>query len=162
VFFYKETAIQSLMHYLKYGRKPKIGSWLGKIFGEKLLNYHFEKNFDLIIPIPLHKDRLRARGYNQSCMFAKGIGDVLYIPVSDKIVAKTKNTLSQTTKSRNERFDNVKGAFSVVAPQKIKGRKILLVDDTITTGATLISCGKEILKCQPKSLSVITISVAMD
>lgn len=161
-FFSKDTAIQSLMHCLKYERKPKIGTWMGRMYGEKLLNYHFEKDFDLIIPIPLHEDRLRSRGYNQSGMFAKGVSEVLDITVEEKVIVRTKNTMSQTTKPRAERFENVKGAFAVVVPDKIKDKNILLVDDTITTGATLISCGKEILKCQPKSLSVITICVAVD
>lgn len=161
-FFNKETAIQSLMHCLKYGKKPKIGTWIGRMYGEKLLNYHFEKDFDLMIPIPLHKDRLRARGYNQSAMFAKGLSDILNIPVEEKAVIRTRNTVSQTTKPRAERFENVKGAFAVITPNKIKGKNILLIDDTITTGATLMSCGKEILKYQPKSLSVVTICVAVD
>lgn len=160
--FQKKTAIRDLMHGLKYGHQPKIGVWLGKMCGEKLLQYHFDSHIDLIIPIPLHMQRLKSRGYNQSTMFAKGLSEKLNRPVYEDIVIRIKNTPTQTTQHRNERFENVKDSFEVISPQKVEGKNILLVDDIITTGATLISCGNEILKYKPKNLSVITIATAID
>jgi ComF family protein len=160
--FHKKTAIQTLMHGLKYGKNSKIGIWLGERYGEKLLNYHFEKKIDFIIPIPLHEERLKVRGYNQSTMFAKGLAKKFKKPVYEDIVVRTKNTITQTTQHRDERFENMKEVFEIVKSEKIEDKNILLVDDIITTGATLISCGKEILKFQPQSLNVLTIAAAID
>ena len=160
--FHKKTAIQTLIHELKYDNKPKIGIWLGKLCGEKLIHYHFDQDFDFVIPIPLHKKRLQMRGYNQSAMFAKGISETVDKPVYEDIIIRTKNTQTQTTQQRDQRFENVKDVFEVIKPEKIKNASILLVDDIITTGATLISCSKEILKFNPKNLSIITIATAID
>ncbi len=161
-FFRQGNPIQTLIHELKYCGKKKIGLWLGELYGSMLSKYAFAQSFDLIIPIPLHAERKKNRGYNQSAVFGQGLGEMLGKEVRDDIVVRIKHTESQTSKHRTERFENVKDVFQVKDPLLVKGRNILLVDDTITTGATLSSCAKTLLKCQAKSISVVTIAIGVD
>ena len=158
--FRKEGIIQRLLHQLKYRNQPEIGLRLGKIFGGEICSAGFQKEFDLIIPVPLHKTKLRKRGYNQSTKFAEGISSVTEIPVLDQISIKLVQTETQTKKNRRDRWENVKQSFDIVSPQPILDKRILLVDDVVTTGATLEACGKVLLEKGCKELSVGCIAEA--
>lgn len=157
--FIKNTPIQSLMHNLKYNNKKDIGYWIGEMFGTTIINSNCKYDFDCIIPIPLHKKRLLMRGYNQSEVFAQGLAAKLEIPIYNDVVKRVKNTQTQTQKNKEEREQNMNDAFSIVDVFKITDKHVLLVDDVITTGATIRSCGKTITNGTHCTLSVVTMCI---
>src|SRR5690606_23814753 len=120
----------------------------------------FKEKIDLIVPVPLYYRKLKKRGYNQSDKFAKGLSDALEIPWSSQVIKRVAESSTQTKKSRFARWQNVDKLFSVTQPEEIKERRILLVDDVLTTGATLEACGQELLANGCKSLSIATIAAA--
>jgi len=135
--FIKGGSIQNAVHLLKYMNRPDIGLAFGRQFGKRFSESpHFEKP-DLILPIPLHYRRQAMRGYNQSSMFAKGIAEILSVPVARQNLIKTKEINSQIHKSREDRFENVFGSFNLRKKIQLTDKKILLVDDVLTTGATI-------------------------
>jgi ComF family protein len=158
-YFQKKSRIQKILHHLKYKDMQEMGEMLGKLFGEELLNTPFGST-DLLIPVPLHKSRLRKRGYNQSDLIAEGLSKTLSIPVNAKAVVRTKATETQTNKGRFARWQNVENIFSVVDRQSIENKHIILVDDILTTGATLESCATEILKIPGTKVSILTLAKA--
>jgi len=135
--FIKSGSVQNAVHALKYGNRRDIGTVFGRHFGEKMsTSEHFDKP-DLIIPIPLHYKRAQQRGYNQSEMFARGISDIIGTTVSTKHLVKTEELVSQTKMSREDRFMNVLNSFQLRKEKELTGKTILLVDDVLTTGATI-------------------------
>lgn len=159
-FFEKESRAQNLIHNLKYKGKQKVGIMLGQVFGKLLKDTPSYQDIDLIIPIPLHRKKERQRGFNQSAVFAQGISEEMEIPWQRDILIKTKNTSSQTKKSRKERFENVVEAFHVLSPKKLEGKHILLVDDVLTTGATLEAGAVKVLEVPDTKVSLATIAFA--
>ena len=158
--FQKGGVVQRLLHQLKYNNCPEIGERLGKAYGRELKEASPATEFDLIIPVPLHKSRLRQRGYNQSAWFAKGLSEALDVPWNESISIRLQATATQTKKSRADRWENVRHVFSVSAPGLLDQKRILLVDDVITTGATLEACGRHLLDCGCASVSVACIAEA--
>lgn len=158
--FLKGGKIQRLLHKLKYERQPKIGQVLGYWYGIELKRIGFHHQVDMIIPVPLHRAKLRMRGYNQSAHFAMGLSKALEIPWRDDVIIRTVNSQTQTKKSKTERWMNVEGIFMVKRPVAILNLNLLLVDDVITTGATIESCAIELEKyC--RSISVATIAMVI-
>jgi ComF family protein len=157
--FRKTGMVQHLLHQLKYNNQPEVGIRLGKLFGREL-NDSGKNEFDLIIPVPLHPARLRTRGYNQSAKFSEGLGASLNVPFSEGISVRRNNTQTQTKKNKTERWDNVSQAFDIKDGEVIKGKRVLLVDDIITTGATLEACGQQLLESGCKELSIACIAEA--
>ncbi|MBT8221018.1 MAG: ComF family protein [Bacteroidia bacterium] len=160
LYFTKEGIAQKLVHQLKYKGKTKLGTSLGQRYGHVLKESSLFKNIDLIMPVPLHRKRLRSRGYNQSSLFAKGISETMDIPMDSNNVIRHRATKTQTRKTRLERFQNVDGAFRVLDPKQLEYKNVLLVDDILTTGATLEGCSKELLKIPGLQLSMATIGFA--
>lgn len=156
--FQKAGIVQNLLHELKYNRHPEIGVKLGKILASAALKSGFEKDFDLIVPVPLHRSRLRMRGYNQSDMIAKGIAEVFDIPHNDTIMIRQSATKTQTKKSKIDRWENVSEVFQVAKPELISNKRVLLVDDVITTGATLEACAQRLLQAGAADLSIACIA----
>jgi ComF family protein len=138
--FSKDSRVQRLLYALKYGHQPDVGNALGELYGARLLQTDQAASVDLIVPIPLHPSRQRKRGYNQSACFAAGLASALHIPYSEKAVVRTIKTITQTRKTRLERWENVQNVFRVNVSREIAGRNLLLVDDVVTTGATLEAC----------------------
>ena len=157
--FRKKGAVQHLLHSFKYRDRPDIGVKLGKVYGNELSRSSSISAVDLIVPVPLHKARERQRGYNQSERWAAGLGEALSIPVENNIqrVAKTE---SQTKRTKLKRWENVQESFQVKFPERIIGKRILLVDDIVTTGATLEACGKRLIESGAKSISIVCIAAA--
>jgi ComF family protein len=155
--FVKSSRIQHLLHALKYKNQPEIGRMFGTMYGDELLKTHAEK-FDVILSIPLHGSKQRKRGYNQSDEFGKGLSEVLSVPCSDTVLKRVVATETQTRKSKLNRWENVGDVFKVVDSAVITGKRILLVDDVVTTGATLEACGQSIIKAQCESLSIACIA----
>jgi len=140
--FSKETPIQSLIHCLKYQSNYRIGNYLGKLIASENSDYFRKEIIDFIVPIPLHRVKFTERGYNQSDYIAIGISDLTNIPIEKNIVKRVKNTESQTRLNHTERKSNVKDAFRFCGKKSLEGKNILLVDDIITTGSTIIECGR--------------------
>lgn len=158
--FTKGGKVQKIMEKLKYQNCPEIGALLGIWYGAELKEAGIGQQFDLIVPVPLHASKLRKRGYNQSDFFAKGLSQALAVPWDPKVlVRKTKNE-TQTKKSRAERFKNVTGIFELASFGAINDKRLLLVDDVITTGATLFASAQPLLEGGCNSISLATLAVA--
>lgn len=158
--FSKNGKVQKLLHELKYRNKPELGKTLGQLYGTDLKAYNFDKKIDVLIGVPLHPTKLIQRGYNQADEIAEGLSIALDIPVETKAVIRKMNTSSQTKKTRFERFQNVEDIFEVVELEKIRDKRIAIVDDVLTTGSTIESFAITLLKYGCKDVSVITIAAA--
>lgn len=160
LYFKKGTRVQNLIHSLKYKDKIEVGVKLGHLLGTRLKLASLYDNIDLVIPVPLHQKKERQRGYNQSKYIADGIAEALNISVSTTHLLRNKQTESQTRKSRYTRYQNMETVFSLNNETELKDKHILLVDDVITTGATLEACGSSLLNGGIKKLSVAALAFA--
>lgn len=158
--FNKGGGVQRLIHRLKYHQQPEIGYQLGVLHGRLLRSCVPYTEVELIVPVPLHPKKQHLRGYNQSDCYARGLSEAMGIPWSGQALARRTFTKTQTRKSRLERLNNVETVFTLQLPEQVKGKHILLVDDVITTGATLEACGLELLKGEGVKLSMATIGFA--
>lgn len=158
--FRKTGLVQHLLHQLKYNNHPEVGVRLGKLFGRELAESGKKSEIDLIVPVPLHASRKRKRGYNQSAKFAEGLSYAMDIPWNESVSSRVVRTTTQTRKSKVERWENVKDVFAIERPEEIHGQRILLVDDVMTTGATLEACGKQLLQAGCIELSVACLAEA--
>lgn len=152
--------LQHLMHGLKYAGKKNIGIFLGSQFGTELVACSWGSIIDAIIPVPLAPGKEASRGYNQSALIAQGISAQLHIPVLTKQLLRTRNTESQTQKSRSERIENMKDAFSVSDAASLQQKHVLLVDDVLTTGATLEACALALAHTPGITISIASIGLA--
>ncbi|MFY0591683.1 ComF family protein [Roseivirga sp.] len=150
--------VQRLLRALKYGDQPEIGEVLGLRYGNDLVSAGFKNYFDIIVPVPIHKKRLQDRGYNQSEYFARGLSKTIGAKVNTEGFIKCKHIDSLTSQSKVDRIVNVDQVFKVVEKEAFRGKRVLLVDDVLTTGSTLMVCTEELLKSQPLSVSVATIA----
>lgn len=158
--FTKGGKVQHLLHALKYKGHQEVGELLGRWYGAELAEVGFSEQLDLILPVPLHKKKQRARGYNQSDCFAKGLSESLGVTWSAEVLKKGKPTESQTRKTRLERLQNVQDVFFVEKLEAVQGKRIALVDDVITTGATLEACVAVLLEAGCAEVRLITIATA--
>lgn len=162
LFFEKGSNTQKLISLLKYQNRQDVGTKLGKLYAQQLLNDNATiLNIDAIVPIPLHIEKQKKRGYNQSDSIAFAMGEVLKVPVLTHSVVRIKNNITQTGKSRKDRWDNVEKIFEVKQPEKLKGKHILLIDDVVTTGATIEACAAEILEIPNTKVSIVTLACAL-
>ena len=160
LFFHKKGMVQKMLHALKYKGKPEVAQLLGKWYAEDLKQNNTLPAFDYIIPVPLHKKRQQKRGYNQSEYFAKGLNEILGIPILTNVLTKKHFTETQTHKTREERTENIMQSFSIENVEVINNKNILLVDDVITTGATLEACMIQLQKSATVNVSVASIAYA--
>jgi len=156
----KDSDFNQILYELKYRNCKEIGYTLGRNMAMGMLSSDFFKDVDLIIPIPLHKKKFKKRGYNQSEWIAKGISDITGIEVDSNSVQRIFNNSTQTRKSLFERWENVENIFVIVSPSSIKDKHVLLIDDVLTTGATISSCAQTILQIPGTKISILTLSVA--
>lgn len=159
--FSKGSRVQHLLHALKYRQHPELGVVLGRLAGHGLRDRNVHGCFDLIVPVPLPEKRRRVRGYNQSERFGHGLGEILQVPCSDTTLRCVQKTQSQTRRGKLQRWLNVKDSFEIVNVQAIKDKRILLVDDVITTGATAEACGQMLIHAGCKELSLACIAAAV-
>ncbi len=145
---------------LKYFGRPQIGHFFGRIMAGELSDTDFFEGIDLIIPLPLHPKKQRRRGYNQSEALARGVAEVTGIPVLENAVVRVVDTPTQTRLTRHERMDNVADAFSLPNPEALVGKHVLLIDDVLTTGATLSACGQALASAASLRMSVLTLGLA--
>jgi len=160
LYFRRSGRVQHLLHALKYKGVQEIGDLLGNWYGRQLHEINFHTQIDLILPVPLHRLKKQKRGYNQADSFARGLSSALDVPWHDQVLIRQKNTSSQTNKSRPERWANVAEVFRVVKPELVTGKRILIVDDVLTTGATLEACALKVLEAGAEAVSIATIAAA--
>lgn len=156
--FEKKGRVQKLLHAIKYENQKKLAVYLGKDYGNELREANVK--FDLIIPIPLHPRKEKARGYNQSALFSEGLGESLGITVESGVLLRETETSTQTRKRKFARWENVEGVFSLKNPQTLEGKHILLVDDVVTTGATIEAAWEVLKEIRDIKVSVAAIAYA--
>lgn len=156
-YFSKASTMQHLMHQLKYRGNKELGIYLGKMMGQALAETNRFRFVDALVPLPLFPEKEKKRGYNQATLLCEGIAAILNKPVLNEAVVRTTHTESQTKKNRVERWINMEGRFELNKPELIANKNILLVDDVVTTGATLEACGAAILQANNVQLSIATL-----
>lgn len=161
-FYTKKSKIQKIIHAFKYHNNPDAAIYMGEYLGDQLLSSERFKEIDLIIPVPLHPHKLKQRGYNQSEKLAQGISNILNLPVETSSLTRSVDNKTQTQKGLFNRWINVKSVFNIRCSKNIQNKHILLVDDVITSGATIEACAKEILKINGTSVSIVTLAFAND
>ena len=158
--FSKKGIVQQLLHNLKYRGHEQIGGFLGKWIGSELSVIDAYKAIDCIVPVPLYKTKLRKRGYNQIAEFGREIAKALNAEYNDTVLVKTKSTKTQVFKGRLTRWNDDGAVFSITEVESLKGKQILLVDDIITTDATVEACATVLLKIDNIKLSLVTMAIA--
>lgn len=149
LFFSPHSGWRQLIHDFKYHHQWRLALEMGRWYGTELAESDLFFAVDVVIPIPLHWKKRLLRGYNQSEYLARGIAEKLGVECDFRSVRRHRNNPSQAQRSHEERWENVEGIFSVRHPERLRGRHILLVDDVLTTRATMISCGEAILRAVP-------------
>jgi len=161
IYYYKKGgSVQQLIHQMKYHGHSEIGIFLGKIYGQKLKTVPVFKDIQTIIPIPLHPKKERKRGFNQAEMFAIGLSEAMEVELDTKSVVRNIASSTQTKKSRYKRWENVSEIFGVKRPALLENKNILLVDDVITTGATMEACLTKLKTIPGIKISVASIAFA--
>lgn len=159
-YFSKESLIQQLIHQLKYKNNKEVGYFMGGIMGKTLLDSNRFNTIDALIPLPLNIAKEHKRGYNQAEIICEGMSAVMQIPVIKNNVVRQRYTDTQTKKHRTERWQNVADSFIIKNETTLKGKHLLLVDDVVTTGATLEACGAIMLSLEGVKLSIATLAQA--
>lgn len=162
LFYYAKGGNVALILYaMKYHGRKKLCRNMGRLMAGELLASGFFEGIDYLLPVPLYRTRLRQRGYNQSELLARGISEVTGISLCTDAIVRSRNNATQTHKSGYARWKNVEGLFqpTVNAP-KLEGKHILLVDDVLTTGATLIACADALSELKSIRISVLTLAWA--
>lgn len=160
-YFDKKLRVQRLMHQIKYHGKQDLAVELGRWYGHSLRSSGRFDGLDAIIPVPLHPAREKVRGFNQSAAFGLGLADALKVQLTPGHLYRKANSSSQTRKSRTERWENVHSIFGLHAPEALRGKSLLLVDDVITTGATLEACAVVLHEAGIASLRIATMACAL-
>jgi ComF family protein len=159
-YFTKESLMQHLMHQLKYKGNKSLGIFLGRMMAESIINSDRFADVDALIPLPLFKSKERKRGYNQATLLCEGMAEIMQVPVIKNAVGRNQHTETQTKKNRIERWQNIDGKFELQNQEMIAGKHLLLVDDVVTTGATLEACGQVLLQSSISNLSIATLCYA--
>lgn len=159
-YFHKKGIVQEMIHKLKYKGHIEIGATIGEWYAKELKDLEPMKKIDLIIPVPLHRKRLRQRGYNQVEGFGKAISESLSIPYNDEILFRKRHTKTQTKKDLLGRADMISTVFDVNFTEEHLGKHFLLIDDVLTTGSTLESCSRALLKIPNAKISIVCMAMA--
>lgn len=161
-FFKKQSRVQNLLHQLKYKGQKEVGVKIGSLYGTELIADEKYSDVNMIIPVPLHPDKEKKRGYNQSEMFALGLSKSMGTPCESKLLIRNFASETQTKKSKYNRWENVKAIFEITDEERLKGKHILLVDDVITTGATIEACAQHLLAVPGTRVSIAAIACSIN
>lgn len=159
LFYTEKGIVKNLIHYLKYRNQPQLGSFLGQWWGELLAESGLKDTIDCVVPVPLHPAKQRRRGYNQVVPFALSLAGKLEVPCLETALVKTANSKTQTRKDRWFRWQSSKELYRLQDPSLVAFKRVLLVDDVITTGATLEACARALLQAEGTSVYVGTMAV---
>ncbi len=160
LFYRKKSIVQRLIHQLKYKQEKEIGIYLGELFAEELSSVNLFQDIEVIVPVPLHYKKQQRRGYNQSVLISQGLSNILKKPVDKTSLIRELHNPTQTNKSRFQRWENVSSIFSLTKSHQLTKKKILLVDDVITTGATIEACARTLIHQAKARVSVVSLAVA--
>lgn len=158
--FQKKGSIQKIMHAIKYKHNKDLAVLVGKWYAEDLKEDPIISKADYVIPVPLHSKKFKMRGFNQSEEFAKGLADGLKTNLNTSVLKRKEFTETQTKKSKYERWENVEDVFELIAPETFKNKQVVLVDDVITTGATIEACCQLLQSIEGIKISVLSIAYA--
>lgn len=158
IYYRKGSPYNRLLHKMKYNNHPDVGCRLAIMAAESIMPSGFFDGIDAIVPLPLSKKKRRQRGYNQCDYIAEGLSQKTGIPIIKECVVRNKANETQTHKSRDERWKNVEGIFTLANPEAIEGKHILLIDDILTTGATLTNCAIAIQQRCNCRISIFTLA----
>lgn len=160
LYFTPASMVQHIIHQFKYKGQQKLAEYMGQLMGQQLVEAGRFPALDLVLPLPLSRSREQERGYNQAALLAGGCARALGLPVLHRGLVRTRNSATQTHMDREDRWNNVKGLFRVPDPAPLKNKSILLVDDVITTGATLEACASALLAIPGCRVSIATLAYA--
>lgn len=158
-YFHKSGRVQNLLHHLKYKGKEDIGRLFGNWLGAEILESPYFSSIDVVIPVPIHSKKLKQRGYNQVALFAQQIAKILNASYVEDVLLKSINTKTQVFQSREARFQSVAHSFYAQNLSMVENKHILLVDDVITTGATIEACALVLNAANKSRLSIATIAI---
>lgn len=158
--FHDGSIVQDLLHRFKYKGEKEIGTALGILFGQELKNTIPNLQADTLIPVPLHKRKERLRGYNQAKIFAQGLQEVIGGHLEDASIIKSIETSSQTKLNRLQRWNNIANSFLRINPVNLTEKNVFIIDDVVTTGATIEALANQILPMKPNSINVLTLAMA--
>jgi ComF family protein len=160
LYFRKKSGVQKILHELKYRNHESLGNLMGRLHASQLIDSKDFQDIDLVMPIPLHPRKYKERGYNQAALLAEGYAEIFGAELDLKTLQRKADTESQTRKSRYQRYENMKGVFVLNHQEKIKEKIILLIDDVVTTGATIESSAELLIAAGAKKVLVASIAVA--
>ncbi|MDR0412626.1 MAG: ComF family protein [Dysgonamonadaceae bacterium] len=159
--YYNKSGLgQKLVAEIKYRGNIYLGKWIGSYAAKEMLPSGFFQDIDFIVPVPLHRKKLRKRGFNQSEVVAQGISAVTHIPLHTKNLYRKRANVSQTTKGVFDRWKNTQGIFDLKQVDLFEDKHVLLVDDVLTTGATLEACAKALFRSKNIKISIFTVAIA--
>lgn len=158
-FFHKKGKVQRIIHQFKYKGNVGLGQYLGKTLGLNMMQSDFYSAVNCVIPVPLHPDKERKRGFNQSAVIAEGIANSMDIEFRPDLLIRTKHTETQTKKDRYHRWQNVSSVFETPHPDLLEQKSVLLVDDVITTGATMEACIEKLLQVKGVKVWIATLAI---
>lgn len=158
--FSNNNATRKLIHQIKYQGNAELSEELGRIYASELVEQESFAGADIFLPVPLHKKREKQRGYNQSAAFARGMAEILGAVVNEQVLSRTSNNESQTRKQRFDRWLNAENRFAASKQEMLEGKRVFVVDDVVTTGATLESCIRTLEEAKPALLGVLTLAAA--
>ena len=160
LYFHKKGMVQEMIHNLKYKGHEEIGTLLGEWYADDLKANDFIKNIDAIIPVPLHKKRLKERGYNQVTSFGLALSESFEIPLNESLLKRAVYSKTQSKKNLLGRMDGIETVFDIDFREEDTNKHYLLIDDVLTTGATLEACSKALLKIPGTKISIVCMAMA--
>lgn len=158
LYFSRGGGTQRMLHQIKYNNQPDLITIIGRWYGRQLLQAPLWQGIDAVVPVPLHWKKQRKRGYNQSAVFGEAIADVINSPCHARALLRITHDRSLTGMNRMQRIQTIGSAFAVAKPAQVKGKHVLLVDDVLTTGATLEACALALEKLPVASIRMVTIA----